>query len=182
MTTFILTHTHRLFDYADMRPEDVSLVDLIEGAAYTYRFGGMGPIRRCTVLQHSLAASYLCATRGMMAHDLHEVFCADVPAPMKPFVPDYCAFEDKIAAVVRKALGVPQEMTDEERRVDKFLGLFELKWFMGWQEPRLKEWLESTRPDSFYAPLRQQFLDIYEEKDPEKTKADFWLRWGQLCT
>jgi hypothetical protein len=170
--SFILTHTHQIFNYADMRPENVSLLDLIEGAAYQYRFGGAGIIHRVTVLQHSLAASYVCPTRGMLAHDLHEVFCADIPSPMRPFVPDYCAFEDRIAACVRTALKLPVTMTDAEKTADKYMGLYELRHCLGWQ---------NAPPIAPQVATTEEILKgIYAEQNPEVIKHLFWARWEAI--
>jgi hypothetical protein len=87
---------------------------------------------------------------------------------MKPLIPDYCALEDKVARVVRRALKVPEELTPEEVATDKLLAKWELKHCMGWQDLRAPE-IEIDYP-------------LFVLSWPiEEVKRAFWIRWEQLA-
>lgn len=187
---YILTHTHRRFDYGNMRTEDVCIVDLIEGAPYVYRFGGMGAVQRVSMAQHVMAASYV-ATKEFaleaLCHDLHEVLWADFPGPAKKAFPVLAELEAKVESVVRRSLGLSPEMSAEVKKVDTFLAGFELMCGMGATtdaEPLVKYVFEANEFYECERRAAKAVLDlrvVYAEKDPEAVKQLLWARYHEVA-
>lgn len=112
--SYIQTSTGKAFDFLDPRPEMVDIVDIAHALARIGRYTG-----HCkhfySVGRHSWLCSYAVddsdasgravAYRALL-HDAAEAYIGDVTSPLKMLLPDYREIEDRVTAVVRKALGI----------------------------------------------------------------------------
>jgi hypothetical protein len=83
------THTGRLFDYADPRPDQIDIDDIAHALSLTCRFGGHTGVFY-SVAQHALLVRHLVIEAGYVElahaalhHDSHEAYLGDVPTPLK---------------------------------------------------------------------------------------------------
>lgn len=122
---YIETSSGRHF-YSD-KP-DFALEDIAHALSMCVRYNG-----HCaafySVAEHSLLVSYLMKERaggdpfeGLM-HDALEAYLSDVPAPLKQFLPDYKAFDDKLDTKLRYQFDLPPKKTEECKKAD-WLALF----------------------------------------------------------
>lgn len=88
----IPTFTGLSFNLLDPKPESVVFADIVQGLAYTFRFGGqIGPI---TVAEHSLMVSRIIeilwpkskARMPGLLHDACEAYGHDIQAPVRKFL------------------------------------------------------------------------------------------------
>jgi len=133
----IRTLTGKYIDVANPHPDMICIQDIAEGLAYNYRFGGLFK-NKVTIAEHSIDVYIY--TMGLLEslkldqsitelvsslmHDASEAYIRDIPSPIKRFLTDYVALEDKlmsciaykygfdwpVSAVVKKADGICLKM------------------------------------------------------------------------
>lgn len=93
---FIETFSGKSVYFMEPDPEDFDIIDIAHALSNTCRWTG-----HCrffmSVAEHSIAVSYLCdePLAGLL-HDASEAYLTDVAKPIKPFLENYMAIEDKI--------------------------------------------------------------------------------------
>jgi len=102
------TFTGRAFWPLDPRPEEVCLEDIAHSLSLRCRYGGHVK-RFYSVAEHSVLVSRHVppqhALWGLM-HDAAEAYSADVPRPLKRFLPDWKPMEARIMAAVCEHFGM----------------------------------------------------------------------------
>jgi len=109
----IRTLTGKYIDVANPHPDMICLEDIAEGLAYNYRFGGLFK-NKVTIAEHSIDV-YI-ATKQLqefsqldksitervsaLLHDASEAYLRDMPSPVKSYLPDYRALEDKVMSCI----------------------------------------------------------------------------------
>lgn len=96
----ICTFTGRQFFPLDPRPEDICIEDIAHGLSLQCRFTGQ--IRHFySIAQHSVhvSESVDCVREGLM-HDASEAYLSDIARPIKPFIPRYKEFEERLERVI----------------------------------------------------------------------------------
>lgn len=120
ITPNILTHSGRLWNYAEPKTEDFDIEDAAHALAQEPRFAGQ--CKECySVAEHCiLVASLLPSAFKLqgLVHDLHEAYYKDLPTPFKILLPDYQAAENKGARIIRLAVGVPVTMDPQVKEAD----------------------------------------------------------------
>ena len=109
----ILTHSGRMVDLLDVKPEDIDLDDIAHALAQTCRFCGHTK-RHYSVAEHSINVARLLPDAikiyGLL-HDAHEAYVGDISTPLKRSLPvfrDWLAnITDNIDEAIYAALGVP---------------------------------------------------------------------------
>ncbi len=141
--TWIRTATGLAFDFVAPTAAMVSFTDMAHALTNIPRFGGQAK-RHYSVGHHTLFCVDIAArlhgplspfVRESAGHDAHEAYVGDVPSPLKRLLPDYRAVEERVARVVREALGVPLEMSPEVKAVDALALVAEAELLHGaWPE------------------------------------------------
>jgi 5'-deoxynucleotidase YfbR-like HD superfamily hydrolase len=114
------TYTGRCFWPLDPRPGEICIQDIAHALAMTCRYGG-----HCeqfySVAEHSVLVSRHVpqefALWGLL-HDAAEAYSADIPRPLKRFLPDWKPLEAKLMAAVCDRFGLPHEEPAEVKLVD----------------------------------------------------------------
>lgn len=110
---YIQTYSGRQFFLADPREEDIQLEDFAHALARICRFTGHGEFY--SVAQHCVLASemamlfypeYPLLPAQMLVHDVSEAYLNDISSPLKSLLPDYRKLEERLEAVVERALGI----------------------------------------------------------------------------
>ena len=89
------------FPFLQPSAESVVAEDIAYALANTCRFNGHIPFY--SVAEHSVAVAVRLPPHLQLAgllHDAAEAYLSDIPSPIKQYLPDYCAMEDKIQAVI----------------------------------------------------------------------------------
>jgi len=112
--TWITTVSGRKIAPFDPKPEQFEISDLAHSLSRQCRFGGhIEPFY--SVAQHSVYV--MRATKLSMAkywglmHDASEAVITDLPTPIKRYIPDYEAAEDKIQRVISRRFHIPRGPT-----------------------------------------------------------------------
>lgn len=123
MDACINTLSGRMFDYKDIRPEDIILDDIASALANICRF--TGHVKEFySVAQHSVlvsdAQSTLAEKRAGLLHDATEAYVNDLPSPMKTcvYLGDYKLLEDSIHKVINEKYNINDGMTDNIKKYD----------------------------------------------------------------
>lgn len=97
---YILTHTRRVMDLCDPKPEDIQIEDIAHALAFLARANGHFP-HFYSVGQHSINCGREAKSRGLssrmqlacLLHDTSECYLSDLSRPVKQHVPEYLALE-----------------------------------------------------------------------------------------
>lgn len=120
---WVQTYTGRQFWPLDPRPEDVCLEDIAHALSMLCRFNG-----HCTkfysVAEHSVYVSRNVPPEHALwalLHDAAEAYVADVPRPLKRFLPNYKEAEAQVMRAVCEHFGLPIEEPESVKRADTAL-------------------------------------------------------------
>jgi hypothetical protein len=109
------------------RPE-FHIVDIAHALAHQCRYTGH-PRRFYSVAEHSILVSHIMRLlelgdpfEGLM-HDGAEAYLSDIAAPWKGLLPDYKKLEQRIEIPMRRALNLPDTITDGCKQAD-WIALF----------------------------------------------------------
>lgn len=130
--SYIYLRSGKRFDYGNMSADAVDIQDVAWSLANTCRYRGMTPVHY-SVAEHSVSCSYLVPPHlalQALLHDAAEAYMADVPGPLKEYLPDFRAMEKAVEAVVLPALGAPAVLHPEVKRIDAaMLNAEQLRFF-----------------------------------------------------
>lgn len=147
--TWIQTYSGLRFDFQDLTPENVAVVDIARGLSKLCRFAG-----QCeefySVAEHSVLVARDLRDRNFdkqtcfmgLLHDATEAYCADVPSPLKGLLPSYRAMESDVwELAIAPAFGLPAEIHDDVKEADHAVLLAEVQHVMPFRHP----WPKSGR-------------------------------------
>lgn len=103
----IRTYSGKMIDVFNLRPDDISILDICIGLSNIPRFGGQ--VDFFSVARHSLEVCDMLQEKYKLAgllHDASEAYIGDMPTPIKECLPDYQALEKKIMAVINEKFGI----------------------------------------------------------------------------
>lgn len=110
----IETYTGKHFNFLEPKEEDVDIKDIAFSLANQCRFNGHVPF--FSVAEHSVAVAARLSPRLQLAgllHDAAEAYLSDIPSPIKQYLPDYCAMEDKLQAAINARFGIKLSPEDK---------------------------------------------------------------------
>lgn len=117
------TYTGRAFYPADPRPEDIDPADIAHALSLTCRYGGHVK-QMYSVAEHCVLMSYAVpahATAWALLHDATEAYIGDVIRPLKTFMPEYRAMENRLMRVICERFGLPfacpASVTEADNRI-----------------------------------------------------------------
>ncbi len=180
---FISTAKGRQFYWDD--PE-FDIEEIAHALSLLCRFNG-----QCrhfySVAEHSLLVSsmmeemewevpyYEAAWEGLL-HDAVEAYVGDTPAPMKQFVPDMVAIEDRIEKAFRAEYSMPDKKTELCKLADRAAALIEGQCLL--PIGALDHWAVSK--EKVETKLAEEFGGTIEMLTPAQAETRFLLRYEQL--
>ena len=121
------------FDYVNPSVDDLSVVGLALSLSKICRFNGH-TLQHYSVAQHSYVCSLLVPNEYKMEallHDLHESVIGDMPSPLKKVIPEYSAYEEKIAGLFRSKFGLPVKISGVVAEIDELMLFWEKRDIVG---------------------------------------------------
>jgi hypothetical protein len=114
------SYTGKQIDIADIKPQDINIIDIARGLATKIRYSGQ--LRELiTVARHSINLVEMLPEeykREALLHDAAEVYLGDVPAPAKMLLPEYQRFEERVDKVIREKFGLPLRLSGAVKDMD----------------------------------------------------------------
>lgn len=171
------------FDYADPNVDDLQLEGLVLALSKICRFNGH-TLQSYNVAQHSYVCSLLAPNEYKMEallHDLHESVIGDMPSPLKKIIPEYSAYEEKIAGLFRSKFGLPVKTSNVVAEIDRLMLFWEKRDIVGrprddWGEspmvPSGKLW--ALHPDRSF----ELFMKAYSLYDSGELNGNLPQPWG----
>jgi 5'-deoxynucleotidase YfbR-like HD superfamily hydrolase len=170
MSNFMMTNSHKQFNYENITAESIDIMDIAHSLSNICRFGGHID-EFYSVAQHSVFVSYLVPDEHRLAallHDASEAYLGDIISPLKKLLPDYRALEEKVMAGIEKKFGF---VSDDIIKIADAHALYaEGIYFYG----SVKNWdIDSFRCSYRIEPVCQKeakklFLDRYAELVAER--------------
>lgn len=178
MDPWILTYSGRQFWPLNPRPEDIDILDIAHALSNKCRFTGHSKLFY-SVAEHSVLVAKQINQEGgpapirlqltALLHDAAEAYLADVPTPIKPFLPSFRALEDKILQAILQKFRCYWPMPGEVKEADHMLLHAERNQVMNGGPP----WSKDNLPLPA-SSLKVQFLS------PEEAKEQFLSRFTML--
>lgn len=171
------TFTGRAWHFLTPRADDVDVRDVAHALGMLCRYGGHSR-HFYSVAEHSVLVSRLVrpehALQGLL-HDATEAYIVDVPRPLKHVLEGYKPMEAAHWRVIAERFGVPEELSDDVKRVDNAMLFVEKPQVLGpcspWME---REWGMGAEPDPSMSRVELEFLS------PEEAEKSFLRRFHEL--
>lgn len=171
---YMTTYTGKRFYPVDPRVEDFDLEDVLRGLSHENRGNGQTEVPYC-VAQHCVLVSRILAFYGYsvrvqfigLTHDVSEAYIKDIPSPLKEWLPDYAAIEQRVQDLAYEWAGlgvVTEEEYEPVHWVDKALFPVEAKYVM----PKANHAIDPLLRDFAIKPLtpeqaRYEFKKLFLE-------------------
>jgi len=115
---WIETQSGKKMYFLNPDPNDVDIKDIAYSLANQCRFNGHVPF--FSVAEHSVAVAARLPPELQLAgllHDAAEAYLSDIPSPIKQYLPDYCAMEDRLQGVIFAKFGI--DLSSEDKNAIK---------------------------------------------------------------
>lgn len=116
---FIPTVSGRLLDPMTPDPASITIEDIAHGLAQVCRFSGQTRTH-WSVAQHSICVASLVSpalARHALLHDAAEAYLQDIPAPIKPLIPQYASIESSMMQAIYEAFGLRPLRAHEKQAI-----------------------------------------------------------------
>lgn len=157
------------FNFEDPAGSEFTISDIAHGLAHICRFTGHC-IAFYSVAEHSVWCSRI-APKGYelaaLMHDAAEAFIGDVAKPLKQLLPDYARIEQRVEAAVFDRFGLPRDMPEPVKIIDKQMLRTE-------QEQAMRNRDSWYWADTRSAPVRLEFWS------PGRASFEFTKRYREL--
>ncbi len=173
--SFIQTYSGAKFDFVDPDPESIRLQDIAHALSMISRFGGH-LAKFYSVADHSLNVLHHLECNGAnrptllagLMHDAAEAYIGDIVSPFKKMLPNACAVEERIAAMIRVRYGIVDKHVDfaAVKRADEAILVAEAKALFNF--PPLGNWPDNFQAEPVIAPL-------HVSREPREAEVLFLL-------
>lgn len=166
---WIQTYTGRQFWPTEPNWKDVHIEDIAHSLSMQCRYTG-----HCkffySVAEHSVHVSHFLPPalqlEGLL-HDATEAYLTDIPRPLKPFLPEYRRFEQRLRLAIATYFVLAVEEPAEVKRVDTAILADEMTQIMaeppaGWNlpEPPLGVTIEGWLPERAKAEFLKRYYRL----------------------
>lgn len=127
------THLGGRFYPMDPRPDEIHIEDIAHSLSMLNRFNGHAS-RPYSVAEHSVRVARLVPPPQRLAallHDASEAYLADVPRPVKPYLPGYKEAEHAVERAIAERFGLDYPWHPEIKRADNIMLATEARELMG---------------------------------------------------
>lgn len=168
-TDWMETVSGRKFPFLNPAMEDIDIKDIAYSLANTCRFNGH--VAFFSVAEHSVAVAARLPSHLQLAGLLHDA--AEAYVPLKKYLPDYKAIEDKIQGVINTKYGVDtydMEITDADKKATSNEAYYLLKsrgrdWISVLHQPEPKFQPRCLPPLESYKLFMTWFKGLSEKYD-----------------
>lgn len=129
---WLQTQSGRRFYPLDPRPSDIHTPDIAHALSLLCRYGGhldrfMSVAEHCVLMSEAVAPEHALAA---LLHDATEAYVVDMPRPIKAYLPEYRALEDRVWTVIAMRFGLELELPAEVKEADNRIILTERRALM----------------------------------------------------
>jgi 5'-deoxynucleotidase YfbR-like HD superfamily hydrolase len=165
----IRLHSGRDFNFMEPRADDIDIKDIAHALSQVCRFAAQTS-EFYSVAQHSHVVSVLISGgSGMrkwgLLHDASEAYIHDISRPLKRWLPDYQAIEERLMRAVADRFDLSWPMPTEVKTADNMALAVEAQRFM---RGRIGEWGIGAR----WPSARGRSL-VHKALDPTVAEAQF---------
>jgi len=117
---WIQTYTGKCFYPLDPRPEEIDIIDIAHSLSMTCRYAGHVE-RFYSVAEHSVIVSQHVHPKNALwglLHDATEAYSADIPSPLKKYIPGWKEMERKLMDAVCRKYNLDLEEPHNVKDVD----------------------------------------------------------------
>jgi hypothetical protein len=166
------TYTGKAFYPLDVSVDDIDIIDIAHSLSLQCRYNGHVK-KFYSVAEHCVHLSRAVSPENALwalLHDGPEAYIGDMVRPLKIHMPDFCAVDDAIMAVIASAFGLDGlEIPDEVKMADAQILNNERDALLGrppqeWSIP--EQWLPNTKIKAW---------------NPQKAEAEYLIRFSELC-
>ena len=163
----------RIFHPFNPQPHEICLEDIARALSFLCHWTGQVS-HFFSIAQHSVIVSQSVAPelalQGLL-HDAAEAYCADIPSPLKEWLPEYRKLENGIWCAIADRFNVPREIHPDVHRADQACLLAEHRDLRKPGPNPLKEEIEPL--PQVIAPLGfKQSEDLFMDRFSELTQLD----------
>ena len=123
----------KFFDYLDMKPDSIEIMDIAHALSMQCRFNGHVD-HFYSVAQHSVLVSmYVPPEHAMVGlmHDATEAYIGDMASPLKQLIPQFREVEDQVWQIIAEKFKLPGTLPQSVKEIDKRACLSEAMDLMG---------------------------------------------------
>ncbi len=129
MNTWVVTYTGKKVDLLNLKPEDVSLIEVAHALSQKCRFSGHTD-QFYSVAQHSVLLSWKVDVQYAMyalLHDVGETYLPDIPTPIKSRITGFRAIEERNFETIVSVLAPDMKRSGLVRIADQRMCLTEAR-------------------------------------------------------
>lgn len=176
------THSDIKFDPYNIKPEDISILDIAHSLANTCRWGG-----HCkefySVAQHSIEVMHRVSPPNKLAallHDAAETYIGDMPSPIKATLPDYKRLEEIIMTAIADKFEFQLPLNQEIKDADKFACIWEAHNLL--RDTALVEQWGGKNPEPYrkikcWSPATAKYSFIHEFERLTESNGAYFTGW-----
>ncbi len=183
-SNYITTYTGLRVVPIDIKPEDIEIKDIAHALSLITR--GNGHVKTFfSVGRHCIHCALEAIARGYssdialacLLHDASEAYLSDIPSPLKPYLPEFNEYEDRIMDVIyTKYLGAP--LSDDQyhkvKSVDRDMLYYDLLILLNEKSDRPKPVMYSkfNYEPRLFEDVEKQYLDLFNKLYPLVSSCD----------
>lgn len=167
---YISTHTGKLITFFNPKPDQICIKDIAQHLSITCRFNGLMH-KFYSNAEHSILGCFqtdsIKVKRAFLLHDAAEFVFADLPAPVKKFIPQYKEMIDKFQDYLYKHFNT-DPCVNEVSEIDKRICISEMYYLRGQKTKDFENYIYNiefncwNQKEAYY-----RFLDYFAFLFPE---------------
>lgn len=156
------TFTGGRFYPLDPRPEDMHPEDIAHALSLLCRYGGhvdrfYSVAEHCVLMSRAVPPEHALAA---LLHDATEAYVVDVPRPLKRYLPEYRAIEDRVWRAIAARFGISVVLPAQVIEADSRILLTERRVLM----PRAERWSQDDDYSALPVEVSGWLPDVAERR------------------
>lgn len=136
---YIRTYTGKYFYPSRVEDLEVDIIDIAHALSNVCRYNGhlnnfYSVAQHCVIVSEHVPEELALTA---LLHDASEAYLPDMPGPIKRYLPDFIALEEKVERHIFKHFGIDYPLNHIVKAVDVAVRGSEMKYMSGWNEPNL---------------------------------------------